>query len=124
MELEHGFDQAENDEDFNSFKINTAFAERFEHNQRRKLLEQGKLKYGDRLNDDKSSQSDESSSSEDDSDAELLNPKIEQKFLQVLTAIRTNDPKLKTDKPLFSDDDFEEKGGQQKETSKPLTLKD
>ena len=31
MELDHGFDEPEND-DFNTFKINTAFAERFEHN--------------------------------------------------------------------------------------------
>ena len=46
-----GFGHPENDDDFDTLKINTAFAERFEHNQRRKLLEQGKLKYGDRLND-------------------------------------------------------------------------
>ena len=42
----------------------------------------------------------------------------------MLTAIRTNDPKLKTDKPLFNDADFDEKNAPQKEISKPLTLKD
>ena len=36
MELDHdfasGFGQRENDDDFDTLKINTAFAERFEHN--------------------------------------------------------------------------------------------
>ena len=75
------------------------------------MIEQGKLKYGDVLNQDENQES-ESSSSEDDSDAELLNPVVEQKFLQALTAIRTNDPKLKTDKPLFDDADFEDQNAE------------
>ncbi len=79
-------------------KINDAFAQRYEYNERRKLLEKGKLKYGDKLLGDGNEGEDgeaSSSSSEDDSDAELLNPTVEKKFLQVMTAIRTNDPKLK-----------------------------
>ena len=32
-----------------NFKINEAFKARYEHNERRKLLEKGKLKYGDSL---------------------------------------------------------------------------
>ena len=35
------------------FTINEEFAKRFEYNKRRQLLEQGKLKYGDLIADDK-----------------------------------------------------------------------
>ena len=86
-------DERQKDAGFDTLKINEKFAERFEYNERRKLLEKGKLKYGDTLNEGGDGES--SSSSEDDSEAELLNPTVEKKFMEVLTAIRTNDPKLK-----------------------------
>ena len=41
----------------------------------------------------------------------------------MLSAIRSNDPKLKVDKPLFNDEDFDETKGR-KESKKKLTLKD
>ena len=89
-------------DDQNTLKINSAFAERYEYNERRKLLEKGKLKYGDKLMSsgrdgalEEGELESESSSSEDDSEAELLNPTVEKKFLQVMAAIRANDPKLK-----------------------------
>ena len=97
MELD--FDGPE-DAGFDTLKINEKFKARYEHNERRKELEKGKLKHGDLLNLDARQES-ESSSSEDDSDAELLNPTVEKKFLATLTAIRNNDPKLKEDKPVF-----------------------
>ena len=53
-----------------------------------------------------------SSSSEDDSDADLINPNVEKKFIEVLTAIRNNDPKLMKiaeDDHIFKDEDFEDK---------------
>ena len=75
--------------------------------------------------------SDSSSSSEEDSDAELLNPQVEAKFLQIVEAIRRNDPKLKeSDKPLFDDEDFEDvkKGNSSAAADgskiKAMTLKD
>ena len=110
------------EEAFDDFKINEAFKARYEHNERRKLLEKGKLKYGDALNGQPES---ESSSSEDDSDAELLNPQVEKKFLEVLTAIRNNDPKLKeVEKPIFEDNDFEKGGKGERKKDKAFTLKD
>ena len=60
------------------------------------MLDKARNKYGDAaLNSAGEGASDESSSSEDDSEAELLNPRVEAKFIEVLTAIRTNDPKIK-----------------------------
>lgn len=40
------------------FKVNEAFAKKFEYNKRRQLLEQGKLKYGDLLEGSQASGSD------------------------------------------------------------------
>ena len=87
------------DAGINTLKINEKFAQRHEYNERRKILEKNK----DRIYE----ASESSSSSEEDSDAELLNPTVEKKFLQLVEAIRRNDPQLKqSDKPLFDDDDF------------------
>ena len=108
-----------------TLKINNAFAERYEYNERRKLLEKGKLKYGNNL-DQADQDPDESSSSEDDSDAELLNPTVEKKFLEVMTAIRQNDPKLKSAETKFFDDQDFESGKKSGEGDglKKMTLKD
>ena len=42
-----GSDDGQND--FHQLKENAEFKARYEHNERRKLLEKGKLKYGDAL---------------------------------------------------------------------------
>ena len=112
---------SERSDNFDTLKINENFASKYEHNAKRKLLEQGRAKYGD--NFDKNIDESESSSSEDDSDAELLNPRVEQKFLEVLTAIK-NDPKklLAMDKPVFEDEDFDMEA--KKKADKPMFLKD
>ena len=74
--------------------------------------------------------SESSSSSEEDSDAELLNPQVEAKFLQLVEAIRRNDPTLKeSDKPHFDDKDFDDvKRGDSTAAdgrkTKAMTLKD
>ena len=94
-------------------KINTEFARKFEHNKRRELLEQGREKYGDKAlredNEKGGSDDDESESEEDeDEEADLINPHFEKKFLETLTMIRNNDPKLKDIKEdLFKDEDFD-----------------
>ena len=61
----------------------------------------------------------------------MLNPTIEKKFIEVLNAIRTNDPKLTAnEKNLFDDADFDDAEGdllgarKKKSADKPLTLKD
>lgn len=75
-----------------------------------------------------SSSESSSSSSDEDSDAELLNPTVEKKFIEVINAIRTNDPTLKqSDKPLFDDADFIDESGSLKNTAgakSKFTLKD
>ena len=109
MKLDQMMDDAQVDgQGFDTLKINRGFAECFDHNERPKLLDQGKLKYGDRLKDNAEETPSESSSSEDESEPELLNPKVEKKFMQVLQAIRNKDPKLLIDKPLFNDEDFDD----------------
>jgi len=95
--------------------VNEAFAEKFEYNKRRQLLEQGKLKYGDLLQDSKEGSEESESSSSDDSEAELINAKSEAKFLSVITAIRENDPSILTKTgdnsigvSVWKDEDFED----------------
>lgn len=89
-----------------TLKISKEFAEKYDYNKRRMMLDQAKEQYGQDLQG-----LEESSSSEDDSEAELINPKFEKKFFQLLTDIKNKDPKLKEIKEsdrVFSDDDFEQ----------------
>jgi protein KRI1 len=118
------------DEDFHELKINEDFAKRFEHNKRRELLDKARQKYGEQaLLDSEKSEESESSSS-DDSEAELLNERVESKFLQVIDAIRSKDKdrlnKLAKGDPnanIFDDEDFEnERVAKSKKTK--FTLKD
>jgi len=101
------------------------------------LLEQGRLKYGDMLNEgDKEVSESESSSSSDDSEAKFVNPKFEKKFLEVMTAIRESNPKVLTKtgdnsigEHLWKDDDFEyteadNKADKKKDKKDKMTLKD
>ena len=112
-------------------QINEDFKRKFEYNKRRQLLEQGKLKYGDLLSDENPSEESESSSS-DDSDGELVNPRFERKFMEVITAIRVGDPSVLTKtgdsniigEPVFKDEDFEEESESVEVKPKKVTLKD
>lgn len=112
-------------------QINEAFAKRFEHNKRRELLDKAKEKYGEKalLGDDDGSDAESSSSSsnDEDEDANLLNPKLERKFLETLALIRENNPKLMEMKgEVFQDSDFEddEMDAKKEKRSKPVTYKD
>ena len=90
------FEEEEDQQPKESFSINTDFAKKYEHNERRKLLEKAKEKYGEKaLLDSAEDESDQSSSEEEDDDGELINPKFEKKFLETMRMIRENDPKLK-----------------------------
>lgn len=99
------------------FNINENFAKKFEYNKRRQLLEQGKLKYGDLLNEQPDAEDEEESesSSSDDSVGELVNPKFEKKFFEVITAIRAGDPSVLTKtgdnavgEHVWKDEDFDD----------------
>ena len=65
-------DSGSENANFDTLKINEAFAARFEHNERRKMLEKNK-----HLLEKDGQEESSSSSSEDDSEAELLNPRVE-----------------------------------------------
>ena len=64
---------------------------------------------------------------EEDDEGELINAKVEKKFLETIAMIRANDPKLKeTQGEVFQDTDFEEADGgvTKKQNDKKLTYKD
>ena len=72
------------------------------------------MKYGDLILDEAPEDSSESSSS-DDSEGELVNPRFERKFMEVITAIRVGDPSVLTKTGdnsigglVFKDEDFED----------------
>jgi hypothetical protein len=48
------------------------------------------------LEEDNGEEESSESSSEDDSEGELVNPRFERKFLEVITAIRAGDPSVLT----------------------------
>jgi len=108
-------DEPEQVKSFEKLNVNEDFKRKFEYNKRRQLLEQGKLKYGDLVSDDHSVEESESSSS-DDSEGELVNPRFERKFMEVITAIRVGDPTVLTKtgdsniigELVFKDEDFED----------------
>ena len=57
----------------------------------------------------------------------MINPNVEKKFLEVLTAIRNHDPKLKKiaeDDHIFKDEDFTGKGKGEGKKEKGVFLKD
>ena len=104
-------------DNFDKFNINEEFAKRFEHNKRREILQKGQQKYGKLLTEDGAESS--SSSDDEDSEGELINQTVEKKFLEVLSAIRAKDPKLKEiaeNDCVFKDEDFE---AQEQQASKP-----
>lgn len=104
-------------------RINEEFAKKFEHNKRRELLDKGQAKYGTLLDND-NSESQESSEDEDD-DGDLINAKVEKKFLETIAMIRANDPKLKeAEGELFNDEDFDEGEVVKQKKDKKMTYKD
>ena len=124
------FDWADGEQ--NTFKINEDFAKKYEHNERRVLLDKARQKYGEQALMDEAGESEESeSSSSDDSEAELINERVESKFLQVIDAIRSKDKdkisKLTkgkaADANIFEDEDFSETVHEGKK-EKAFTLKD
>ena len=103
-------------------KVNEDFAKRFEHNKRRELLEKGKEKYGNLLEEDSEQEEEEE---EEDDEGELINQNVETKFLETIAMIRDNDPKLKEIKDeLFKDSDFEQDNTERKKKDKTFTYKD
>jgi hypothetical protein len=61
----------------------------------------------------------------EDSDGEMIGVQFQNKFLDIMQAIRANDPKLKaTEGEYFKDDDFVMPDLEGHSVKKPFTLKD
>ena len=100
-------------------KVNQKFKRQFEHNERRKLMDRTKAKYGA----DALLSGDESSSSSDDSQAELINPAVEDKFKETMAKLHQNDEDfIKGEGEVFKDELFDQEV-ELKQKEKKMTLK-
>ncbi|KAL4456193.1 hypothetical protein ABPG74_014154 [Tetrahymena malaccensis] len=101
----------EEDEGVNvKLKVNKKYAQNFEKKIQRQLIDKAKAMYGadyeKKLAEEQDD--DESSDVEEDSDGELLNEKVNDKFIETLAKIRLKDPSIyKNDKKFFKEKDFE-----------------
>ena len=106
----------------NTLNINKEYKEKFEYEQRRKILDQVKEKYGKNLITPSSS----SASVSEDSDCEYINPKVFDKYVDLLAKLKDSNKKkelLKSKDKIFTEDDFNfEKVPKKKE--KIYTVKD
>ena len=105
-------------EDINKLNINQEFKERFQHNEHRKKIEKMKSKYGKNFpikeeNNYSNEEEEESENLEsEDSEGELDNEIIRDKFINTLLELKDKKEtkKLLDDKkPIFTDEDFKEK---------------
>ncbi|XP_060576869.1 protein KRI1 homolog [Ruditapes philippinarum] len=104
------------------FKINRAYAEKYNTWRQKEELQKLKDKYGD---GDESKGS--SSSESEDEDAEALTEQVERDWLRTLSALKSKDPKIyQKNAKFFHDDDGDYEGGQKNKKSKekPMFLKD
>lgn len=106
----------------NTLSINKDFKSKFEYEQRRRILDQVKEKYGNNLKSPSSSSASES----EDSDAEFVNPQVMTKFVDVISSLKDKNKKqelLSTNKAFFEEEDFKET--KKNKTAKPsYTVKD
>ena len=106
-------------DDINKLNINKEFKERFQHNEHRKKIEKMKSKYGKNFpikEEDNYSNEEEEEDSEllesEDSEGELDNEIIRDKFINTLLELKDKKETkklLEDKKPIFNDEDFKEK---------------
>lgn len=102
---------SDNNNDIDTLKINTEFKKKFEYNERRKVLEKAKEKYGRDL----LSASEQSDSETEDEEGDLINKNVKLKYLQTLVSLRdknsTNniyaDSNNTKEDNVFKDEDFD-----------------
>ena len=111
-------DSNEEDEDsINKLNINEEYAERFKHNEKRKEMEKNRIKYGNNFRnkyDNEDNENDEELSPEEseDSEGELDNEIVRDKFINTLLELKDDKEtkKLIENKaPIFTDEDFKQK---------------
>ena len=105
-----------NDEDsLNKLNINEEFAERFQHNEKRKKEEKLRNKYGVNIKnkeEEEENDGEESPEESEDSEGELDNEIVRDKFINTLLELKDEKEtkKLIENKtPIFTDDDFQKK---------------
>ena len=108
----------EEDEDsMNKLNINEEYAERFKHNEKRKVMEKNRNKYGTTLrknieNEENESDDEISPAESEDSEGELDNEIVRDKFINTLLELKDEKETknlLENKTPMFTDDDFKEK---------------
>lgn len=107
----------------NTLSINKEFKDKFEYEQRRKILDQVKEKYGKNLKSPSSSSASES----EDSEADFVNPQVLTKFVDVISSLKDKSKKkelLSTDKAFFEEEDFKETEKKEKRAKPSYTVKD
>ncbi|KAK9328466.1 KRI1-like family C-terminal-domain-containing protein [Lipomyces starkeyi] len=112
----------EDDDDELSLTINEAYKKRFDHNKEREELQrlQEKFNRGELDGDDEES----STSEEEDEEADLLTEDIDRRIVEVVNALRRNDPDVvKNPNVRFFDDDDTSANDKVKK-DKPVYLRD
>ena len=105
---------SEENDSINKLNINEEFAERFQHNEKRKKEEKFRNKYGINIKnrEQEENEGEESPEESEDSEGELDNEIVRDKFINTLLELKDDKEtkKLIENKaPIFTDDDFKKK---------------
>ena len=114
----HNTNEVEDEDSINKLNINEEYAERFKHNEKRKEMEKNRNKYGttfrknyDNDNGDES-EGENSPEESEDSEGELDNEIVRDKFINTLLELKDEKETKKlieNKNPIFTDDDFKQK---------------
>ena len=111
-------EEKEEDEDsLNKLNINEEYAEKFKHNEKRKEMEKNRNKYGinfrrNEEDNDNDGEEDLSPEESEDSEGELDNEIVRDKFINTLLELKDEKETQKlieNKNPIFTDDDFKQK---------------
>ena len=102
------------DDDLNKLNINEEFAERFQHNEKRKKEEKLRNKYGINIKnrEEENEEGEESPEESEDSEGELDNEIVRDKFINTLLELKDEKEAkklLENKTPIFTDEDFKQK---------------
>ena len=117
MSEKHDKQKEESNDDndsLNELNINEEYAERFQHNEKRKKEEKLRNKYGvvNIKNNEEEYSGEESPEESEDSEGELDNEIVRDKFINTLLELKDeNETKklIENKAPIFTDDDFKKK---------------
>ena len=107
-------ESSEENDSINKLNINEEFAERFQHNEKRKKEEKFRNKYGINIKNREQDENDgeESPEESEDSEGELDNEIVRDKFINTLLELKDDKETKKlieNKEPIFTDDDFKKK---------------